>query len=85
MANKKTAFISGIVVTLGALFVENNGYNFAWVALLFFPGILIFTIGADPWVAWATNDMTNLVWPNDSASWSTLRSAWFTSKLPGSL
>jgi len=76
-ANKKTAYISGVVVTLAALLIERNGYNFAWVAVFFFPGLFVFTVGFEPWRSWLTDERTSLIWPSSSASWSIMRAAWF--------
>ncbi len=75
-ANKSTAFVSGIVSTLGAMFIENNGYNFIWSAVIFFPCLLIFAVGFEPWRVWATGERENIMWPNNSISWRILRTAW---------
>lgn len=75
-ANKKTAFIFGIIATLGAIFIENNAYHFVWAAALLIPGILLFTVGIDQWKSWVTEHRTSVTWPSNSNSWRVLRMAW---------
>lgn len=78
-ANKITAYLSGIIVALTGTFTESHKYSFIWMALVFFPLMLIYVIGLEIWREWAKGENIKtfpIVGPKNKEGWRIYGRVW---------